>query len=167
MLLQKASHAAHRIGAKRRKMRKRVISPMFSPRLWAVPLATADNGHEHPPATGDFSLLVFESKIVFLRLFPSLKCARLMLVRPIAILLLSWNGITVEFPPVRSAPNGILILFLLSLSASSQVLPRPQITTAAGKQAPNFTLKDQSGKDFRLSSLRGQRVLLMFYRGYW
>ncbi|PYV98908.1 MAG: hypothetical protein DMG86_15265 [Acidobacteria bacterium] len=81
--------------------------------------------------------------------------------------LLSWDGITVECPPVRSASNGILILFLLSVSAASQVLPRPQITSAAGKQVPNFTLKDQNGKDFRLSSLRGQRVLLMFYRGYW
>ena len=88
-------------------------------------------------------------------------------VRPIAISLLSWDGIIVECPPVRSARNGILIVFLLSLSAASQVLPRPQITSAAGKQVPNFTLKDQSGKDFRLSSLRGQRVLLVFYRGYW
>ena len=81
------------------------------------------------------------------------------------IIILEWNYCRMR--PVRFAPNGILILFLLSLSAASQVLPRPQITSAAGKQAPNFTLKDQSGKDFRLSSLRGQRVLLMFYRGYW
>ena len=87
-------------------------------------------------------------------------------MRPIAISLLIWNGIAVECPPVKSAPTGILIL-LLSLSAASQVLPRPQITSAAGKQVPNFTLKDQSGNDFRLSSLRGQRVLLIFYRGYW
>jgi peroxiredoxin len=56
--------------------------------------------------------------------------------------------------------------------AGGQVLPRPQIASAEGKLAPDFTLpdvtlKDQGGKNFRLSSLRGKRVLLIFYRGYW
>jgi peroxiredoxin len=56
---------------------------------------------------------------------------------------------------------------MLSSLAASQVLPRPQIASAEGKPAPGFTLKDQQGRDFRLSSLRGQRVVLIFYRGYW
>ena len=64
--------------------------------------------------------------------------------------------------------TSLLLLFLLSaLATSSQVLPKPQITSAEGKPAPNFVLKDENGKTFRLASLRGQRVLLLFYRGYW
>ena len=32
-----------------------------------------------------------------------------------------------------------------------------------GSEAPDFTLKDESGKDVTLSSLRGKPVVLMFY----
>jgi cytochrome oxidase Cu insertion factor (SCO1/SenC/PrrC family) len=68
----------------------------------------------------------------------------------------------------RGAGTGIVVLFaLLSTLAWTQVLPKPQIASAEGKPAPAFTLKDQAGKDFRLSSLRGKRVILIFYRGYW
>jgi cytochrome oxidase Cu insertion factor (SCO1/SenC/PrrC family) len=64
--------------------------------------------------------------------------------------------------------TSLSLLFLLSaIATSSQVLPKPQITSAEGKPAPNFVLKDENGKAFRLVSLRGQRVLLLFYRGYW
>src|SRR5438552_4722195 len=59
------------------------------------------------------------------------------------------------------------LLLLLANMASAQVLPKPQITSAQGKLAPDFTLKDQEGRPFRLASLRGKRVLLVFYRGYW
>ena len=45
--------------------------------------------------------------------------------------------------------------------------PKPQIASNAGKPAPAFTLKDQNGKDFALASLRGEHVLIIFYRGYW
>jgi cytochrome oxidase Cu insertion factor (SCO1/SenC/PrrC family) len=62
----------------------------------------------------------------------------------------------------------LLLFFLLSaLATSSQVLPKPQITSAEGKPAPNFVLKDENGNTCRLASLRGQRVLMLFYRGYW
>jgi hypothetical protein len=75
----------------------------------------------------------------------------------------------VQSDAVRSlGRTSLLLLFLLSaLVTSSQVLPKPQITSAEGKPAPNFVLKDENGKTFRLVSLRGQRVLLLFYRGYW
>lgn len=66
-----------------------------------------------------------------------------------------------------SLANRISVVLLFSTLAVSQVLPKPQIASAEDKPAPLFTLKDQSGKDFRLSSLRGHRVLLIFYRGYW
>ncbi len=72
------------------------------------------------------------------------------------------------WPVPRAARAGIVLLLLFSgLAAAPQVLPKPQIASAAGKPAPNFTLKDQHGKIFRLGSLRGERVLLIFYRGYW
>lgn len=45
--------------------------------------------------------------------------------------------------------------------------PKPQVPSAAGRLAPDFTLKDQAGKDFHLAEQRGHWVLLFFYRGYW
>jgi thioredoxin-dependent peroxiredoxin len=45
--------------------------------------------------------------------------------------------------------------------------PKPQIGSAIDAVAPDFTLTDQDGKSLTLSSLRGQYVLLFFYRGYW
>ena len=69
------------------------------------------------------------------------------------------------FAPMRK------LLFATTLAASfasaQQRLPAPQIASAEGQRAPDFTLQDQSGKAVRLSSLRGSRVLLVFYRGHW
>jgi len=45
--------------------------------------------------------------------------------------------------------------------------PQPQTASAAGKPAPDFSLKDQNGNAFTLSQQRGGWVLLYFYRGYW
>ena len=36
-----------------------------------------------------------------------------------------------------------------------------------GDMAPDFTLKDQDGKDFTLSAYRGKRVLLSFHPLAW
>ena len=41
------------------------------------------------------------------------------------------------------------------------------VALAVGQQAPDFTLSDQSGKPVSLSAARGQKVVLVFYRGYW
>jgi cytochrome oxidase Cu insertion factor (SCO1/SenC/PrrC family) len=46
-------------------------------------------------------------------------------------------------------------------------LPKPQSSFTDLQLAPDFTLNDQDGKPFTLSSLRGSRVVLVFYRGYW
>lgn len=46
-------------------------------------------------------------------------------------------------------------------------LPKPQIASAVGQAAPDFTLQDQDGDPFHLADLRGSRVVLIFYRGYW
>jgi cytochrome oxidase Cu insertion factor (SCO1/SenC/PrrC family) len=69
----------------------------------------------------------------------------------------------------KIAGLGVLVLaivFLLVFLRANH-LPKPQVASAVGKPAPDFTLKDQNGQDFTLSSLRGGPVLLIFYRGYW
>lgn len=38
---------------------------------------------------------------------------------------------------------------------------------AVGQMAPDFTLPDQSGKSVTLSAARGQKAVLVFYRGFW
>jgi len=66
---------------------------------------------------------------------------------------------------VRTGISEFLILAILAVTL--QVLPRPQTTSAESQPAPNFSLKNQHGKTVGLSSMRGKRVLLIFYRGYW
>lgn len=64
----------------------------------------------------------------------------------------------------------ILFFFLISSALAfgqGKPYPKAQTPSAAGQIAPDFTLKDQEGKDFRLSEQRGHSVLLYFYRGYW
>jgi len=60
-----------------------------------------------------------------------------------------------------------LILLAAGLVASKVILPKPQSTFTELQPAPDFTLNDQDGKPFTLSSLHGSRVVLVFYRGYW
>jgi cytochrome oxidase Cu insertion factor (SCO1/SenC/PrrC family) len=59
----------------------------------------------------------------------------------------------------------VLVLGVLFLRAIH--VPKPQIASAQGSMAPDFTVKDQDGRDFALSSLQGSPVLLILYRGYW
>ena len=67
----------------------------------------------------------------------------------------------------------VALLFMLALCTRAAFaqqdfpLPPPQIASAAGKPAPEFQLKDQSSHLVLLSTYRGAKVLLMFYRGYW
>jgi peroxiredoxin len=56
-------------------------------------------------------------------------------------------------------------LFLLATSTSG--LPHQKLTVAVGAKAPDFTLTDTDGHEFRLSEHVGSPVLLKFYRGYW
>ena len=64
---------------------------------------------------------------------------------------------------------GILVVLLLvvGLAAWKMRLPKPQSEFADLQPAPDFTLQDQDGRPFMLSGLRGARVVLVFYRGYW
>lgn len=61
----------------------------------------------------------------------------------------------------------LLLAVLAGLFAWKLILPKPQSQFAVGQPAPGFTLNDQDGHPFTLSSLRGSRVVLVFYRGYW
>jgi cytochrome oxidase Cu insertion factor (SCO1/SenC/PrrC family) len=68
---------------------------------------------------------------------------------------------------MRRLAGLVLMMLLLAASVRAQRLPKPQIASAEGKLAPDFTLKDQRGKPLRLSSLRGKPALVIFYRGHW
>jgi cytochrome oxidase Cu insertion factor (SCO1/SenC/PrrC family) len=65
----------------------------------------------------------------------------------------------------------LVVLFFLLMAAGwvawKMILPKPQSSFASLQPAPDFTLNDQDGNPFTLSSLRGSRVVLVFYRGYW
>lgn len=72
-----------------------------------------------------------------------------------------------------SRPRKILLVALVLLLAGGGLvawkmrLPPPQSSFTELQVAPDFTLNDQDGKPFTLSSLRGSPVVLVFYRGYW
>lgn len=59
---------------------------------------------------------------------------------------------------------GLFLTYNFYLSAQ---LPAAKGAPELGQPAPDFTLPDQDGKPVKLSELRGQPVLLVFYRGYW
>ncbi|GAC1658171.1 MAG: hypothetical protein NVS9B15_19710 [Acidobacteriaceae bacterium] len=66
----------------------------------------------------------------------------------------------------------IIVLALLALVAIGgyallQIYPKPQIASAAGKPAPDFTLQTSEDKPFTLTQQRGKTVVMLFYRGYW
>ena len=58
-------------------------------------------------------------------------------------------------------------LAISAVAAGDYPLGKPQIESNTGQPAPDFVLKDQDGKDFRLSDQRGSKVLIVFYRGHW
>ena len=60
-----------------------------------------------------------------------------------------------------------ILLLAAVFVAWKMVLPKPQSSFVSLQPAPDFTLNDQDGKPFILSNLRGSRVVLVFYRGYW
>jgi cytochrome oxidase Cu insertion factor (SCO1/SenC/PrrC family) len=67
---------------------------------------------------------------------------------------------------------GLLILVFANTSAPfSRALSTTQerkSPVVAGTEAPDFTLKDQHGRQIKLSESRGKNpVVLVFYRGYW
>ncbi len=53
------------------------------------------------------------------------------------------------------------------LVAALYLYPKAQTRETTNQSAPDFTLRDAAGNAFMLSSQRGHRVVLYFYRGYW
>jgi len=62
---------------------------------------------------------------------------------------------------------GLAGLFNVYIFSMSYQLPASTAATATEKLAPDFTLADQNGQSVRLSDFRGQKIVLVFYRGYW
>ena len=59
-----------------------------------------------------------------------------------------------------------MIPFLIFFASPQDTVPasRPAPPPVAGEEAPDFALKDQSGKEVRLSTFRGKgKVLIAFY----
>ncbi len=61
----------------------------------------------------------------------------------------------------------ITIFFIYGVFFLTARVPAPTSTSLAMTVAPDFTLMNQSGEPVRLSQYRGQKVVLIFYRGYW
>ncbi len=61
------------------------------------------------------------------------------------------------------------LLLVLGAIVGTQVFlyPKAQVAVSTHHPAPDFTLPDAQGKAFTLSSQRGHKVVINFYRGYW
>ena len=60
-------------------------------------------------------------------------------------------------------PGLLLLLFLLVIVFKVDMLPAGgKAVTAQRELAPDFTLKDLQGREFKLSEQRGKPVLLVF-----
>jgi len=84
---------------------------------------------------------------------------------PAALLALAWGG-----EGLKGLKIGAWIVFILGLGGWIALRTVPKIdgtpSVAVGDRAPDFMLKDQDGKDVRLSDLTDKsRVVLIFFRG--
>ncbi len=61
----------------------------------------------------------------------------------------------------------LALAFNLYVFSLSYMLPDPTALTLELEQAPDFTLADHTGGEVRLADLRGRKVVLVFYRGFW
>lgn len=61
----------------------------------------------------------------------------------------------------------LLVALAIFVGVTLYHYPKAQVVSASQQAAPDFTLRDARGQDFKLSSLRGHKVVLYFYRGYW
>ncbi len=56
-----------------------------------------------------------------------------------------------------------IIFVAAAVAAQNQKVPAPTIPLKEGDMAPDFKLKDETGKIHRLSEFRGSKVVLYFY----
>jgi peroxiredoxin len=79
-----------------------------------------------------------------------------------------FGGVGIPHKMKKSLAAALLFTALAVLAhALDYPLAKPQIESNVGKAVPDFVLKDQSGKDFRLADQKGTKVLIVFYRGSW
>jgi len=71
----------------------------------------------------------------------------------------SWIGFGVA--------SSFSLLFCWYIFVYSSQLPAPDSAPAVGAAAPPLELPDQCGRMLSLENFSGQRVLVVFYRGYW
>jgi len=64
---------------------------------------------------------------------------------------------------INGAVAALFILFLFPFAT----MPRLEGVPPIGRAAPDFTLLDETGTPLQLAALRGQNVVLVFYRGHW
>lgn len=67
---------------------------------------------------------------------------------------------------LAAAPLVLFAAAFLYLTTQS-ALPPGRIAVRVGGPALDFVASDSDGRAFALSSLRGQRILLKFFRGHW
>jgi hypothetical protein len=65
------------------------------------------------------------------------------------------------------AAGAVALLFSAYIFAFTNQLPPPDSAPAVGSVAPPLELPDLTGRTMSLDGLRGERVLVVFYRGYW
>ena len=63
--------------------------------------------------------------------------------------------------------GAVAFMFGTYIFAVSNQLPPPDTAPAVGSAAPTLELPDLSGRTMSLDDLRFERVLVVFYRGYW
>lgn len=61
----------------------------------------------------------------------------------------------------------IALFFGAYIFAFTNQLPSPDSAPAVGAAAPVLELPDLTGRTMSLDGFRGERVLVVFYRGYW
>lgn len=61
----------------------------------------------------------------------------------------------------------IALFFGAYIFAFTNQLPSPDSAPAVGAAAPALELPDLTGRTMSLDGFRGERVLVVFYRGYW
>jgi peroxiredoxin len=60
-----------------------------------------------------------------------------------------------------------ILAFMFLLATATSGLPQRKPDVSVGTTAPDFVATDANGREFQLSDLHGQPVLMKFYRGYW
>ncbi len=133
--------------------------------LWIGPLVTL---------AGAFSYFAFFARFPDLRDFPwvNLPLVLLGLGLTIVAVLRPWRSPERFRGKILGIP-AILVSGLLATGFGYYVfglsyhLPAPTALTASLETAPDPAMKASDGSPFRLSELRGKRVVLVFYRGYW